>query len=111
MTDTKKIPLKKYWETYSIPDEVCYELSPYLCEKFFNGEIDKIWKKYIKDINNRKTKLSDKQLIFFSKNIEMRIAKYRDIVHRTELLQIRLYFNVDEKVYDEYSDFLRGFIE
>lgn len=105
------IPLKKYWETYSVSDIVVKELLPYNMDSFFQDRIDEITKEYIKDVNKSKTKLTDKQLIFFSKNMEIRISSYREVYHLTEIIQIRLYLRVTKEIKKEYYDFLKQFIE
>ena len=107
---TELIPLRKYWETYSVPDEVLKESLPKGIEDFFKTQINEIKRKYIEDINKGKGNLTDAQLVFFSKNVEVRIIKYREVKFLDNTIQIRLFFKVTPEFKEDYYNFLKRFI-
>ena len=111
---TELIPLRKYWETYSVPDEVLKESLPKGIEDFFKTQINEIKRKYIEDINKGKGNLTDAQLVFFSKNVEVRIIKYREVKFLDNTIQIRLFFKVTPEFKEDYYNFrsskLRTFV-
>lgn len=80
-------------------------------EDLFQKELKGIKEKYINDVNKGKTRLTDKQLLFFSKNMELKIEKQREIEYLNNIIQVRAYFKVDKKTKEEYYDFLKRFIE
>lgn len=104
------IPLKKYWENYSVNDEVACASLPYGLDDFFNYKIKEKWGEYVKDVNNSETRLTDAQIDFFSKNVVMRVYKYRVPKYMSSVVQIRMYLQVDEKMKNEYDEFLKRFI-